>query len=124
MKRILKKSIEDGKRISFVVKGDSMSPFIKSGERVEIERAEKIRIGDILLFKRRNEFLLHRVIFVFENFFITKGDRSPFIDPPVERKNIIGKLKKKESSGMRIVRTVLSVMCIPVFLTKFVFSKI
>jgi len=99
-----------------------MSPFIKAGEKVEIEGAGRIRIGDVVLLKMKNGFLLHRVLFVFKNFVITKGDRSPFIDPPSEKKNVIGKIKKDEGF-LKIFRTIFSLLSLPFSFTKFVLSR-
>jgi len=122
MKSIIRKYIEDGKRIKFIVNGNSMSPFIKSGERVEIERADRIRIGDVVLLKMKNDFLLHRVIFVFRNFVITKGDRSPLIDPPSQKKNVLGKVRKDEGI-LKIFRAGVSILSMPFSCLKFVFSR-
>jgi len=122
MKHVIRDSIESGKRVRFVVKGNSMSPFINSGEKVEIEKVERIRIGDVVLLKLKDDFLLHRVLFVFRNFVITKGDRSPFIDPPSQRKNVIGRVRKEEGF-LRVFRTAISFLSIPISCLKFVLSK-
>mgnify|MGYP000157704985 CR=1 FL=1 len=122
MKGVLQSSIERGKRVRFIVKGNSMYPFIKAGEKVEIERVGKIRIGDVVLLKRKNEFLLHRVLFVFRNFVITKGDRSPFIDHPSQIKNVIGKVRKEEGF-LKIFRTIISILSLPLSYLKFVLRK-
>lgn len=121
MKRILEESLKGGRRLRFIVKGNSMSPFIKDGESVEVERAERIRIGDVVLLRRKKEFLLHRVIFLSKNFVITKGDKSPFIDPPFERKDIIGRVRREEGI-MKIFRTFLSFLFITLSLPKVCFK--
>ena len=38
-----------GRRRVFLVKGDSMTPTISSGEAVQVQRVEKYAIGDIVL---------------------------------------------------------------------------
>lgn len=58
-----------------VLKGNSMSPLLINGDELLIEsiNLERIRVGDLVLFKDRNssELTIHRLI---ARPFITKGD--------------------------------------------------
>ncbi len=56
-----------------IYRGSSMYPFLKSGDRITlINRFPKI--GDIIVFRKDGVNLIHRVIRVTGNSFVTKGD--------------------------------------------------
>lgn len=56
--------LTDGaKSVPVPVVGDSMRPFLQTGDFVHMDTAENIRRGDILLFQRPNgQYVLHRVV--------------------------------------------------------------
>ena len=69
-----------------VVEGISMEPTLHTGDMVIIEKKapEEIEIGDIVVYKSGNRYIIHRVI---EKFrignticFIIKGDNNPIPD--------------------------------------------
>lgn len=62
--------LEEGRTVTILTKGSSMSPFIR-GDRdsVELEKREKVEVGDIVLCHLGNgHYVLHRVNAI-------KGDR-------------------------------------------------
>lgn len=117
MKEIVEELLKEGKKLKFVVRGNSMYPFIKDGEVVNVEKAEKIKTGDVIIFKREKELFVHRVILKVGNMCITKGDNSPFIDFPVRKEKIIAKVKKEEGA-LKILRTAFSLLFLPLSLPK------
>uniref|UniRef100_A0A7C3F2C9 Signal peptidase I n=1 Tax=Candidatus Methanomethylicus mesodigestus TaxID=1867258 RepID=A0A7C3F2C9_9CREN len=78
-----------------VVGGDDMSPSIRPGERLRITPAASDRIvaGDVIVFKR-HVLIAHRVMGAARAFgrtyFITRGDRCPYIDSPVSEDLVAG----------------------------------
>lgn len=72
-------------------KGDSMWPVIKSGrDKVLIVLPEKILKNDIVLYKKNNDFILHRIIKICDDFVITRGDNYSE-EEKVFKDEIIGK---------------------------------
>ncbi|MDK6028417.1 signal peptidase I [Ignisphaera sp. 4213-co] len=68
-----------------VVEGYSMNPLLHDGDIVLILPANKINLGDIIVFKNDyNEYVIHRVVGIIncsgKNLYITKGDNNQFID--------------------------------------------
>ena len=56
--------LEEGERVTFVVKGCSMFPFLKNGKDVVcLERYDGrgLKRGDVVLFRYRGKHILHRI---------------------------------------------------------------
>jgi signal peptidase I len=87
------------------VKGGSMYPFIKSGDRIELEPVKNgsfIKKGDIILFRKNNYFYVHRVIKKKGQNFITKGDFSFGSDGAILQKDVLAKAICIHRNGRRI----------------------
>ena len=68
-----------------LVAGFSMSPLLRSGDRVysrSIARAE-LAPGDIIVFSRDGKTIVHRVIRTGNDGIQTQGDANPLPDPPL-----------------------------------------
>jgi len=68
--------LEEGRLVTIMTKGGSMSPFIR-GERdsVELEKRDKIEVGDIVLAHLgRGRYVLHRVHSLDGEKVVLKGD--------------------------------------------------
>ncbi len=82
------------------VTGNSMKPFLCSGETVILKKvpASLLQVGDIVFFKDKNNFpILHRLLKKreFENknaIFYTKGDAMILLDEPFSSDNYLGKV--------------------------------
>lgn len=90
----IKTAIEKHGRYVGTTVGVSMRPMIKSGKDIVVIAAKKDRLGvyDVALYKRGNENVLHRVLEVKENGYVTRGDnciRNEF----VPEENVIGVLE-------------------------------
>lgn len=77
--------VED-KSILFRVKGNSMLPFLREGDCVELNRPEKraFKIGEVVLAKWKGRYVLHRIIFKGSKYYYLSGDNNLF---QVERIN-------------------------------------
>lgn len=77
-------AISAGEPVVFTVTGGSMLPFLGSGrDRVVIRSADfsSLRLGDIVLVKAAEDrYLLHRVIQIKNDSFVTRGDWNPSDD--------------------------------------------
>ncbi|OGL43477.1 MAG: hypothetical protein A2161_15850 [Candidatus Schekmanbacteria bacterium RBG_13_48_7] len=79
------------------VKTNSMEPAIHPLDRVVISPClyESLFPGDMVVFKDKSDFIIHRMVSKYVNgkeYIITKGDRSPFFDPPVRFDKLLGKI--------------------------------
>lgn len=95
----IKRKSETIKHNSLFYSGHSMDGTFKKHDQIQVEktRINKIRIGDITIFKNLLEtgkevYYVHRVVTFMEKNIITRGDNNPKNDKdPVTEKNLIGK---------------------------------
>lgn len=83
---------EKGNRVSTVVTGGSMVPFLASNrDYVCLEKPKsKLRKGDVVLFKRQNgDFVLHRIRYIRGCEYYLVGDRQTETEGPVKREQIL-----------------------------------
>ena len=98
-----------------VVEGISMEPTFHTGDIVFLEKKVpgEIQPGDIVVYKRYNGYIIHRVIGVANNggtlCYIVKGDNNPFPDPPlppcgkgIPYSDIIGVVAKARGMPVKI----------------------
>lgn len=82
-----------------------MQPFIQKGDWVIVEPVaapEMLKKGDIILFSRGNEFVVHRIIELGDKKIITKGDWTRIEDPPILMCDLIGKVVAVEKPNLKI----------------------
>jgi signal peptidase I len=71
--------LKKGDKVSFLVKGNSMKPFLLDGlTEVFLLKKDNYLVGDICLFEYRNQFILHRLIKQHKSHYIFRGDNSSF----------------------------------------------
>ncbi|HRN70626.1 MAG TPA: signal peptidase I [Candidatus Woesebacteria bacterium] len=76
--------------------GNSMYPLLMSNDIVYFAEIKwnNIQINDIIIIKKRNILITHRVIYKTNTYLITKGDNNLKADGKVYKKDIVGKLEK------------------------------
>jgi hypothetical protein len=79
--------------------GASMLPALRSGDRVKIAPHQDCRLGDIILFRRGEALLLHRVVAKAQGVVITKGDAASRPDQAVPYPDILGRAIFRERQG-------------------------
>jgi len=102
---VVHQSLYEVHQARFRVKGKSMQPFIQKGDWITIASVpdhEILNEGDIVLFSRENEFVVHRIIEMNEKEIITQGDRTRIKDLPISKWNVIGKVIEVEKRCLRI----------------------
>jgi signal peptidase I len=88
---------EKGERTSCPISGNCMAPTIRQGDLLVIEHGEShLRKGDILIYKKDDKLLAHRLVYA-ENtgsgtLLYTKADRKQCLDPPITQDRIQGKV--------------------------------
>ena len=100
-----KKLIENNHSVKIVASGYSMFPFMRNGDVQTISPVpiEEIKVGDVAVFERDNDWISHRVIDIRktknEITLILRGDTCIQIDPLVTKANYIGKTVGFERKG-------------------------
>jgi hypothetical protein len=95
---------EMGEKTSCRIIGDCMAPLIRQGDLLVIEHGKgSLRRGDILVFKKDENLLAHRLVYIEKTtageLLYTKGDRSRYIDPPLFPDQIQGKVLEARGSN-------------------------
>lgn len=85
--------------------GVSMLPTLWPGDLLTVQSRslEEIEPGEIVLYRRRERFFVHRAVSkcVIENdlFLIARGDSMPETDPPVRTGQVLGKVTEVQRAG-------------------------
>jgi len=76
------------------VTGTSMLPALRPGDELQFHsrRTESTSLGDIVLFRRANAFVIHRVVALSNTELVTQGDALAVPDPPVNKADVLGTL--------------------------------
>ncbi len=94
-----------GKEISLAIKGFSMYPVLRSGDRVTVdpETGETLSCGELIAFYQKDDAACHRLIALEERdgavWIRTKGDAILQEDPPTPLSQVIGKIVRIERKG-------------------------
>ena len=98
---IITETLNGNGSVSFVLGGISMLPAIRDGiDTVTLVKPHKLKKGDVIFYQRDNgQYILHRVICVDGDTYITRGDNQWVNDYNVRDNQIIGVLKSVERNG-------------------------
>jgi signal peptidase I len=85
--------------------GVSMLPTLWPGDLLTVQsrRLEEIEPGEIVLYRRRDRFFIHRAVrkcLIGDGLFlIARGDSMPQADPPVRTGQVLGKITEVQRDG-------------------------
>lgn len=81
--------------------GQSMYPLLHSDDVVYFKKTsyKKIGINDLVVVKKNNHFLTHRVIYKTKKYLVTKGDNNLQSDGKIYSQNIMGKVYQIKRNG-------------------------
>ncbi len=100
---LFREQLENGKKIQFAPAGISMRPMLEHKvDQVFLEKAtkENVKKWDVVLFKSDNgAYILHRVMCLDENGFVTRGDNNYSNDKWQTYDALLGKVYKYEHKG-------------------------
>ena len=94
---IIKRMIESN-CCKITVEGNSMEPTLYENDVVKIVVANFFEINDVILFYTKGKYVLHRVLDIFGNFVVTKGDNNNFADHAITKADVLGKLFVNEKN--------------------------
>ena len=94
-----------GRRGILPMRGESMRPTLRPGERVLVEfEALRLERGDLVLYRQVDYLVVHRVLGPasrdLEPTLRTRGDGASSLDPPLERSRIRGRVTAIERDGV------------------------
>jgi signal peptidase I len=94
------------KKSSFSVKatGYSMQPILTPKDLLFFKKNSfsNIQINDIIIVKKSDKYLVHRVIYKNSKYLVTKGDNNPYTDGEIKPHQIIGKLFKIQRNNREL----------------------
>lgn len=85
--------------------GFSMLPLLKQKrDIIEIRKKESLRCKkyDVVLYKRANRYILHRILKVLPDGYIIAGDNNTFIETDITDESILGVMTKVIKNGKEI----------------------
>ena len=93
--------------IVYACKGTSMLPLLRQKKDiVEIHSISyRPKKYDVVLYKRNNQYILHRILHVFPTYYIIAGDHNAFIETDVTDDMILGVMTRIIRNGRNIYPT-------------------
>lgn len=94
---VLKELTEEGKEVSLLIAGSSMSPFLAhERDRVLFKKPDReLKVGDIVFFQRKTgQYILHRIWKIKPDGYYIVGDAQSVIEGPVTIEQIFGIVTK------------------------------
>lgn len=102
---MLRELVEEGKEVSLLIAGSSMSPFLIH-ERDYIYFAsprEPLKRGDMVFYQRDSgQFVMHRIYKAAPEGFYIVGDAQQDIEGPVRRDQIFARVYQVQRKGKKI----------------------
>ncbi|MBL7198150.1 MAG: signal peptidase I [Candidatus Omnitrophica bacterium] len=92
---LLKEGISKSSNFEFQVISDSMSPLLKSTDKVSVKpvTVNELFCGDIVIFKIKEKLVVHRFLYrKGQDQFVTKGDNLSYTDNPINNDDLIAKV--------------------------------
>lgn len=99
---VMKELVEDGRKVSILVSGSSMSPFlIHRRDRVFFEQPKaSLKRGDIVFYQRKSgQYVMHRIWKVRKDGFYIVGDAQTELEGPIAREQIFAQVIQCERNG-------------------------
>lgn len=83
------------------VVGKSMYPALLPGDCLAVAPADvaQLRRGDVVVAKRSDGFVTHRLISFAQDGYLLKGDRMRYLDQPVAEEDVVGVVKQVDRDG-------------------------
>ncbi|MHB8882567.1 MAG: S24/S26 family peptidase [Thermodesulfovibrionales bacterium] len=103
--------LADGFDVRMHAAGASMFPVISSGDRIIVGREREYAVGDILVFRRNDSLVCHRLRKLSEKdgirYYQTRGDSFLSPDEQVVAGQVLGKVLRIEQERVSLARRVL-----------------
>lgn len=107
----------------FEIKTASMAGYTEIGDWILVKIDDEISLGDVVTFEEDGAFVTHRVIEIYNDTYVTKGDSNSSTDVPVNKSQIIGKVHKVLPHLGFIKKTILNTKVIVLLLITIVLGN-
>ena len=101
----LRELVEEGKEVSMLISGSSMSPFLIHGrDYIFFKKPDrKLRKGDMVFYQRENgQYVMHRICKVKSDGYYLIGDVQKESEGPIKRRQIFAIITKVKRKGKYI----------------------
>ena len=88
----LRELLDAGSEVEVPMRGGSMSPWLRAGDRLRLRPAREVRLGDVLLVVHESRGLVHRMIGRQGDAVLTRGDSVKRADPPSRDGQIVARV--------------------------------
>lgn len=78
----------------FEIASGSMSPSLVEKDLVIVKINGKFNENDIITYKKDNAYITHRVVSIFDEYYVCKGDANNTNDQPIKKSDVLGKVVK------------------------------
>lgn len=78
----------------FEVQTGSMADTINPGDWIVVKYQRSINLKDIITYEQNGNFITHRVVEIYKETLVTKGDFNNTKDTPIKRSQVVGKVVK------------------------------
>lgn len=99
---MLRSLVEEGKDVSLLISGSSMSPFLGHHRDTILfgQPNRELRKGDMVFYQRLNgQFVMHRIYKVKPEGYYIVGDAQTEIEGPIKREQIFALVKRAQRKG-------------------------
>ena len=97
---LVRAALERGQKVRLTVTGSSMIPFLRDSDTVELEPAQRLRLGDIVLVRTGAErYVLHRIVRMDGAAFFIRGDAQSWSEGPFAPEAVLGRVAAVWSKG-------------------------
>lgn len=102
----VKDLVDEGKSVTIRPKGESMLPFIRSDrDNVTLERVTgPLRVGDIVLFRDKERYVLHRIYCIGKDGLTLMGDGNLVGQEHCKESDVIGIVTEITKENGRVVK--------------------
>lgn len=100
---MLRELIEEGKEVSMLIAGNSMSPFLIHGrDSICFKKPDReLKRGDMVFYQRESgQYVMHRIWKVKPEGYLIVGDAQKAIEGPVKREQIFALITKVRRKGI------------------------
>lgn len=102
---VLRELTEEGKEVSLLITGSSMSPFLIHGrDYVYFRKPDRdLKKGDIVFFQRDSgQYVMHRILRIRKDGYYLVGDGQTEVEGPIRRGQIFGLIYCVRRKGRKI----------------------
>ena len=102
-----------------------MGEIIEPGDWIVVKYQKNIKLNDIITFEHKGEYITHRVIEVYNDTYVTKGDANTAKDTPINKSQIVGKVVKVIPNFGILRKTIFNpIVLIAIIITLFFLNQV